>query len=106
MSEMGFELWLEFEEWVAEAEDDPEDDFFNMKIRLASGSAYALNVWTYKFLERARRDDFHSREGLGGKYLLPPDLFVEKLDRALLEEVVSDLIRKDGLKQEWLCDEY
>jgi hypothetical protein len=105
MSETGFELWLEFEEWVAKAEDDPEDDFFNMKIRLANGSAYALNVWTYKFLERARRDDLQSGDGLGGKYLLPPDLFVEKLDRELLEGVVSDLIRKDRLKQEWLCPE-
>jgi hypothetical protein len=53
MSRSEFELWLEFEHWVAEKDDDPTDDFFNMLITLPDGTEYALNVWTYKYFNRA-----------------------------------------------------
>ena len=33
----------------------------------------------------------------------PPDLFVETLDRKLMEDVVADLIQRNGLRHEWLC---
>src|SRR5688572_19576504 len=93
MHEVEFELWLEFEHWVPQEDDDPEDDFINMMIRLSTGTSYALNVWTYKFLERAKQHYQGSGDNLNGKYLLPPDLLVEKLNRRLLEDVVADLIR-------------
>jgi hypothetical protein len=33
--------------------------------------------------------------------LLPPDLFVHRLDRTLLERIVADLIAQGGLREEW-----
>jgi hypothetical protein len=101
MSQTGFELWLEFEAWVENPQDDPADDYFNMEVTLDDGRKYALNVWTYNFLTRAIADATTSGEGLGGKYLLPPDLFVERLNRKLLEDVVSDLIAMGEMKDEW-----
>jgi hypothetical protein len=96
-----FALWLESELWEPSPTDDPEDECCNITITLDDGREYALNVWTYKFLSRAIADERDSGEGLGGKYLLPPDLFVERLDRRLLEAAVSDLIERDEIREEW-----
>jgi hypothetical protein len=99
-----FELWLEFEHWVAEPCDDPTDDFFNMLVRLADGRRYALNVWTFKFLQKARYPwPYQVGTGVPEEYLLPPDLFVERLDRGLMERVISQMLAKDEMKPEWLC---
>ena len=103
-----FRLWLEFEHWEGEPGHDPYDDFFNMQVELQDGRTYAMNVWTFKFFERARGDgtdsDGTDSEGtLGGKYLLPPDLFVEKLDRRVMEDVIADLLATDQMRPEWLC---
>ena len=97
-----FELWLEFETWQDQF--DRDDEFCNLQVTISDGSRYALNVWTYKFLSKAITDCKENGEGLGGKYLFPPDLFVERLDRELLEEVVSDLIACGQMKQDWLVD--
>src|SRR5262245_54140456 len=77
-----FELWLEFEHWEPKPDDDPTDDFFNMQVKLPDGRRYALNVWTFKFIQKARYP-WPYEEGVGEpeEYLLPPDLFVERLDR-------------------------
>ena len=56
MNATPFALWLEFEHWVAKPDDDPEDDFCNIRVDLASGEAYALNIWTFKYLEGALPD--------------------------------------------------
>lgn len=76
-----FELWLEFEHWVANEQDNPYNDFFNMHVILPDGKKYALNVWTFKYLEQAQCEAKDMGEFLGGQYLLAPDLFVERLDR-------------------------
>ena len=102
MSKPDFTLWLEFEHWQKSEDEQPENDFFNMQIQLSSGKSYALNVWTYNFLDTAREEHRKTGEELGGRYLIAPDLFVEKLDRELMEEVVSDMIANRSLKDEWL----
>lgn len=96
-----FTLWLEFEWWQPEPDDHPYDDFFNMHIHLSTGHSYALNVWTFDFLTTIRQRDLHSGACLGGRYLLPPDLLVEKLDRAHVEAVVLDLLATNHLRDEW-----
>jgi len=100
-----FELWLEFEQWIPKGDEDPENDYFNMLVKLSDGRKYGLNVWTFKALESARQESIQFGEPLGGRYLLPPDLFVERLDRSLMEEVVADLIALHALKDEWLAKE-
>lgn len=102
MSKPDFRLWLEFEHWQKSDDEQPDNDFFNMQIQLSSGESYALNVWTYKFLDTARAENRRTGEDLGGKYLMAPDLFVEELDRKLMEEVVSDMIANSSLKGDWL----
>ena len=102
MSRTDFALWLEFEHWVWSDADDPEDDFFNMEISFPDGRKYALNVWTFKFLDRARQDDRATGENLSSCHLHPPDLFIERLDRKLVVEVVRDMMDRHGLKDEWL----
>lgn len=96
-----FELWLEFEQWQAAPDDDPEDDFCNTLILLPDGRRYALCIWTHAYFARVCAELRESGEALGGRYVLPPDLFVERLDRDLMEEVVADLIRKGALKEPW-----
>jgi hypothetical protein len=54
MREYDFSLWLEFEHWQGSEIEESENDFFNMVIHLRGGESYALNVWTYGFLETAR----------------------------------------------------
>ena len=99
VNEPKFELWLEWEHGEA-WNNDPEDDFFNMTVRLPGGRFYGLNVWTYRFLERARQEDLKTGDNLGGAYLLPPDLFVARRDRSLLETVVRDILRT-GVPETW-----
>jgi hypothetical protein len=106
MSEVGFELWLEFEICQEAEVGDLEDEFCNIEILLSDGRTYALNIWTFKFFERARQDCQGSGENMTGKYLLPPDLFVRKLERKLITEVVADLLRNNELKDEWLVHEF
>ncbi len=101
MNQSQFDLWLEFEHWLPQDGDDPEDDCFNMLVTLASGKRYALNVWTFAFTARAEQDCRSSGECLGGAYVLPPDLFVQRLDRALIEHIVADLIATGKLQERW-----
>jgi hypothetical protein len=101
MADGSFEVWLEFEHWVPQEGDDPENDFFNMQIILQSGKTYALNVWTYNAIWRILNECRETGECLQGSYLLPPDLFVHRLDRKLLERIVADLIAHGGLRKEW-----
>lgn len=100
-----FQLWLEFEHWHPQESDDLEMDCFNMQITLAGGMRYALNVWTFKFFLKTVDDCREAGENLNGTYLPAPDLFVERLDRALIERVVANLIADRGLRKEWEVNE-
>jgi hypothetical protein len=53
MIEPEFQLWLEWEHFESWDNDNSDDDFFNMEVRLPGGRSYGLNVWTYSMLERA-----------------------------------------------------
>lgn len=100
-----FELWLEFEVWrSAGNEDDSADDFFNMQVTLEDGRKYALNVWTFGSFPRLVAEAKSERQNLNGGYILPPDLFVDRMDRALLESVVEDLIHSGQMRDEWLIE--
>jgi len=101
MADSKFNLLLEFEHWVPQEGTYPEDDIFNMQITLHGGKKYALNVWTYESIRRAVKECQETGDCLQGSYLLPPDLFVHRLDRELLEKIVADLISHGGLKKEW-----
>jgi hypothetical protein len=94
-----FKLWLEFELWP-EGSYDPEDEFCNIHVELPDGSSYGLNVWTHKYLARSVEDDRESGENLAGRYTLPPDLFVERLGRALIEEVIAELLAQGLLRDD------
>ena len=76
-----------------------------MHVILSDGKKYALNVWTFKYLEQCCHKAKDMDEFLKGKYLLPPDLFVERLDRKLLEEIFAELIKDGYMKDEWLVNE-
>ncbi len=97
-----FELWLEFEHWVLDGSDDLECGDFNASVTLTTGERYALNVWTFKFLDFYRRECEKTGDYLGGKYLPPPELFVTSLDRSHIKAVIADLLANGGLKKEWL----
>jgi len=100
-----FELWLEFELWRAEGDTDgPTDDFFNMQVTLDDGRKYALNVWTTGSFMRLAAEAKTEPDCLQGAYMLPPDLFVDRMDRKLLESVVADMIETDQMRDEWLVD--
>lgn len=100
-----FTLWLEFEHFILGPLDDRSDDFFNMTVKTNDGRSCALNVWTFKFLKRAREENQLSGDNLSGLYLKPPDLFVDKEDRKLLEEVVKHMIENDELEEYFPIDQ-
>lgn len=104
-----FELWLETEtgEPVGQPANRPHENFCNISVALTDGRRYALNVWTFDFLPLARfpwpyepNCDVQQSD-----YVLPPDLFVESLDRNTIERVVSELIATKQMKDEWLVNE-
>ena len=100
-----FELWLEFEHTEPTPADDPSDDFANILILMPDGRKYALNVWTFEFMSRARFPwPYEKDSGEPVEYLLPPDLFVAKLDRPTLERIVDSLLVRNEMKTEWLCE--
>lgn len=103
MATQPFTLWLEFEHWTDDG-GDPEDDFFNMTIT-TGGVTYALNVWTFRFFDRARSMDRDNGACLNGAYMVAPSLFVERLDRTHIEQVVDDLLASSGLRLEWVVQE-
>jgi hypothetical protein len=99
-----FDLWLEFEHTEPSPGDDPTDDFANVRVRLPDGRTYALNVWAFKFLHRARFPwPYVDTGGRPAESVVAPDLFVERLDRPTLERVVRQLLADGGMKAEWLC---
>lgn len=98
-----FDLWLEFEHTEQTPGDDPTDDFANVQVRLPDGRKYSLNVWTFKFLHRARFPWPHADTGgQPAEHVIAPDLFVERLDRPTLERVVRQLLADGEMKDEWL----
>jgi hypothetical protein len=98
-----FTLWLEFENCITEPTDDPTHDFCNIIITLRNGKQYALNIWTFKYFDTAVRQSKNESSVLFGKFLKPPDLFVERLDRNLIEDVVGNLIELNELNPAWEC---
>lgn len=93
---LSFTLWLEFEEYAdgyPGPSDDPFNDFANIAVYLDDGRRYALNVWTFLYLQSAWESE----------YLVAPDLIVARLDRPTLERIVQQMIENDELKAEWLC---
>ncbi|CAM1342136.1 hypothetical protein [Tenacibaculum amylolyticum] len=92
-----FELWLEFEE-VDPGNWDIENDFANIHVDLPDGRHYGINVWTYKFFERAIKEDQLTGENLNGLYLKPPDLFVKELTRECIQKTIEDLLKKGDLE--------
>jgi hypothetical protein len=102
-----FDLWLEFEHKegiLSIPAYDPTNDFANVKVTLPDGKSYALNIWTFDFMRRARYP-YPYEEGVGEpeEYIFPPDLFVERLDRPTLERIVSQMLLKGQMQAEWLC---
>jgi hypothetical protein len=108
MAEPAFELWLEFEAGIQDEGSHPElyavdleNDVFKMIITLGSGERYGMNVWTYNYLQSARRQAEQSGENLKGAYLLAPDLLVRRCDRGELEAIVREMIRTGQLSDQW-----
>lgn len=106
---ISFELWLETEigEPKEQPANRPRENFCNVVVTLEDGRRYALNVWTFDFLPLARfpwpyetRDDTPPAD-----YVFPPDLFVESLDRDVIQRVVTELLATDQMKSEWLVEE-
>ena len=100
-----FSLWLEFESFEGGypgPEDDPECDFCNVQVRIGS-LLYAANVWTFRYVARARMEDSMARPlSQPSQWLLPPDLLVSRLDRATISTAMSELIESGAMPESWL----
>lgn len=98
MNEIGFKLWLEFEE-VDPGNWDTDNEFANIHVDLPDGRHYGINIWTFKFLETAIKLDKESGDNLNGSYQIPPDLFVKELTRECIEKTIADLLSKGNLEE-------
>lgn len=92
-----FKLWLEFEA-VDPGSWNNENEFANIHVELPDGRRYGINVWTYKFLETAVKNDQVSGANLNGLYLKPPDLFVKELTRPCIESAIEDLLEEGSIE--------
>ena len=92
-----FEIWLEFET-VDYSNSDMKNEATNIKVKLANGRKYGINVWTFKFLETIIKKDKTTGDNLRGLYQSPPDLFVEELTRHCIEQTIDDILRKGELE--------
>ena len=98
-----FDLWLEFEHYADPypgRDDHPLCDFCNAAFSL-DGMRYAINIWTFAFVEHARRLDDGMPRDTPADYLLPPDLLVERLDRMTISLSIQDLIEKGRIPVAW-----
>jgi hypothetical protein len=100
-----FELWLEFETDPDQTANRATENFANIVITMSDGRRYCLNVWTFDFLPLARYSWPYEKQAdeVPAKYVIPPDLFVERLDRITIQAVVSDMVAAGELRNEWLC---
>lgn len=105
MAHRTFSLWLEFEEYGAshpQPGDDPACDFCNAIITM-DGRSCGINIWTFGFIEYTRR--FDESTGLPRpepeRFLLSPDLLVERLERPLIEAALSTVLDRDGWPAHW-----
>ena len=102
METPAFDLWLEWELYIDDY--DPLDDFANVTVTLPDGRCYAMNVWTYDYMRRAPYESLDNVTlTVPVDYLLPPDLFVHRLDRPTMERVVGQLLANGEMHDEWLC---
>ncbi len=102
-----FELWLETEigDPSKPAHRDTEN-FCSIEVTLTNGRRDAMNVWIFDFLPLARYpwpDRAISGRELE-KYLPAPDLFIETLDRATIEAIISKMFAKNELRSVWLWE--
>ena len=102
-----FELWLETEigEFSDQVAKRPTENFCNISVTLDNGRRYALNVWTFDFLQLARLEWPYDKKSDAtlSLYVLPPDLFVIRLDRQTIEKVILEMIEKNEMQEKWLC---
>jgi hypothetical protein len=104
-----FDLWLETEtgDPLDQPANRPYENFANIGVKIQDGRRYSLNVWTFDFLPLARYPWPYEIDGSQepASYLLPPDLFVERLDRPTVEDVIKQLLENNEMKDEWLCND-
>lgn len=99
-----FTLWLEFEQaegGYPAAHDDPLCDFCNAQIVIGT-STYAVNIWTFAYVQRARLEGNGPNAEKPATYLLAPDLLVERLDRVTIAHAIQDLMDNGNLPEAWL----
>jgi hypothetical protein len=101
MHDPAFEFYFVYETSDPAAPIALDMDCFILGIECASGDVYELRVWTEDYLARVRERDRETGDHLGGQYLTPPDLVVAHHDVDLIERVVADLIRTNGLREAW-----
>ena len=104
-----FSLWLEFEAYADTypgPDDDPECDFCNASITI-DDIVFGINIWTFGFVEYARSFDETSGEAKPEKarFLIPPDLLVDRLDRTTIEHAIHALLSQGSLPSHWIGNE-
>ena len=102
-----YTLWLEVEtgEPLDQPANRPTENFCNIRISTEDGVCYCLNVWTFDFLPLARYEWPYQRreEDRPSLYVIPPDLFVKRLDRETVTKVCDELFENGEMKEEWIC---
>ena len=99
-----FSLWLEFEQYAGGypgPKDDPLCDFCNAQVTVGD-SLYAINIWTFAYVEKARQPEDNSKVAT---YLLPPDFLVVRLDRATIAHSIQELLSAGGLPDSWRVEQ-
>lgn len=98
MSASVLNIWREFEEWFEPP--TQQRDFFNMKMRLADGTEYTLNVLTFDYAQRIKNELYEERSL--PVFVLGPDVSVDIADQPTLEALAERLVQVQSLRAHWL----
>ncbi|MCM1578573.1 MAG: hypothetical protein NC078_07250 [Ruminococcus sp.] len=86
-----FGLWYEFDEWAEEF--DRSSESADVHFTVKGGGRWCASFFTYGFLEKYAEKCRVTGECLGGKYFLADrPVFIERLDRELIAEVLADIV--------------
>ena len=92
--EQSFVLWLEFEH--TEPWEEVDNGFANISVNMMDGRVYGINIWTFKYLDTAMRQDAEVGHVI---YIIPPDLFVKELTRTCIEQTIIGLLDQGPLDE-------
>ena len=90
----GFSIWSDIEELQGKV--DPANTHADVFVAFDDGRRYLLKAWTYQYLAH-RIEEIREQSGEEPLYLIPPDILMRRMEPALLEAAIRDIVQHGDL---------